>query len=68
VRREYAELYQRVQASQESLSVQLETATREQNVKMEALEADFANKKLSLREECDRLAEEKSTLLETIRV
>lgn len=66
VRREYAELYQRVQASQESLSVQLETATREQNVKMEALEADFANKKLSLREECDRLAEEKSTLLETI--
>ncbi|MEQ8788224.1 MAG: hypothetical protein RIC55_18085 [Pirellulaceae bacterium] len=65
-RREFAELYERVQEAQESLSVQLETAAREHNVKMETLEADYAARKAALEEQVARLGEEKSSLQETI--
>jgi hypothetical protein len=67
VRQQHAELLQRVQSSQEALSLQLERATRQHNVKIEALELEFTARREQLTHECDELTQSRDVVSETIR-
>lgn len=66
LRHEHAQLVEQVKQAQESLSDQLEKATREHNVKIESLESAYANRKAELDAERSFLEQQKSALLETI--
>lgn len=77
VRQQHAQLVEQVQAAQESLSIQLERATREHNVHVESLEAEYAKRKdlleaeqakrkASLEEDGARLEQQKAELVEAI--
>jgi hypothetical protein len=68
VRQEHAQLIEQVQRAQELLSVQLETATRENQVRLEALEHEFSQRKQVLQEECRVLEEQKAELVTTIQM
>ena len=65
-REEHAKLVEQVQAADESMSIQLERASREHQVKMETLEAEYAERNKELEEARARLEGEKAALLETI--
>jgi hypothetical protein len=66
LRHEHARLVEQVHEAQESLSVQLERATREHKVKIESLEEDYANRKAELDVQLTQQESQKADLLATI--
>ena len=66
LRQEHARLVAQVQEMQESLSVQLERATREQKVQIESLHAEYGCRKAELDAELAQLEDQKTERLETI--
>jgi len=68
VRQRHAEVIHRVAESQEKLSIQLERATREHNVKLQMIDAERQGKSQQMREEIDALGEQRDTLADEISV
>ncbi len=66
LRQEHARLVEQVQEAQESLSVQLERATREYKVKIESLREEYASQKAELDAQLIQLESQKAELLATI--
>ena len=66
VRQEYANMVEQVRSAQESLSSQLETASREHIVRTESLELEFGQKNELLKQEHERLESENARLVATI--
>lgn len=66
VRARYAEVIQQVSSSQEKLSIQLERATREHNVKLEIMQAEHDEKKRQLAAELEELSNRRDALVAEI--
>jgi len=66
IREEQALLAEKVMGAKESLSIQLETATRQNNLKVEKLESDFREKTDVLSKQREELEENRNELREEI--
>lgn len=66
VRQDYAQTIKQVSESQEMLSTQLERTTREHTVKLQLLEAEYAEKSQKLKEEIDTLTQRRDELVGAI--
>ncbi len=66
VREEHARLLEQVRQSQESLSVQLERATCEHNLKIEKLDTEYAARTAGLIEQREQLEQQRDQLLHEI--
>jgi hypothetical protein len=66
VREEHAQVVEKVEAAMESLSIQLEKASREHNLKVERLESEYASRKEDLQHELSDMEARRGHLLEEI--
>jgi chromosome segregation ATPase len=66
VRGEYAAVIERVTVAGESLSIQLERATREHNLKIEQLEATFTKREAELAKQIDEFEQRRNSIREEI--
>ncbi len=66
VREEQAKLVEKVDGAKQSLSIQLERATRENNLKIEKLETDYQEKTETLKKQREELEEQRGKLRDEI--
>jgi len=66
VRQEHAQMVAQVASAEESLSVQFQRATRQQALKLERLETEYAARAEELRRACEELQQQKTQLSEEI--
>ncbi len=59
LRRQYSEIFTRVESAQEAMNIALERATREHALKLEQLESQYVTRQQELQASCEQLEQEK---------